>query len=219
MSRVDRPSPDRNVARRAATSVRLMASQVRGLGANVRNWTEPKLKQAIRWTLTVPLPQIFYVLWFNRTKVSRQPSVPVERVRRATDIDKDASIALWQADTDRLNGLAAKAAAVLAADALVAAGLVTQTQSRGWALGAAIACVAYLISGAAAACLVQMPMSRQFVLPKHILDGDVERRMIQVVVGNEVLGIRTQNLVNVAVRDTFISLAVLMVVFVLNLWG
>lgn len=73
----------------------------------------------------------------------------------------------------------------------------------------------YLVSGAA--CVVQMPMRRQFLLPAHVLDGDGERRMIEVVVGNEALGIRTQNLVSVAVRDTFISLVALLLVLLLNL--
>lgn len=205
--------------RRGMALFQLRAGQVRAVTHRSWTWLEVKAKEAVLWTIAVPLPRIFFVMWLNQKRVSRQPSVPAERVRRAEGIDKDASIALWQADTDRLNGLAAKAGAVLAADALVAAGLVTQTESRGWALWACIACVAYLVSGAVAACLVQMPMSRQFVLPEHVLNGDAERRMIEVVVGNETLGIRTQNLVFVAVRDTFVALVALLVVFVLNLWA
>lgn len=169
--------------------------------------------------LTV-LPQVPYALWANRAlRTHYQPSVSAERIRGADSIGRDASIALWQADTDRLNGLAAKAGAVLAADALVAAGLATQTQSRGWTLVACVACVAYLVSGSAAACLVQMPAARQYVVPVDVLGPDVERRMVEVVAGNESLGIRLQNLVSAAVRDTFASLVILLGVFTLNLWG
>lgn len=202
---------------RAGSWVRRRGGQVRVLASGIWNRLCASLRQAAVWTITVPVPRIFFILWFNEKRVTRQPSVPAERVRRAQKIDKDASIALWQADTDRLNGLAAKAGAVLAADALVGAGLATQTDSNGWALVVCIACVVYLVSGAAAACVVQMPMRRQFLLPVHVLDGDVERRMIEVVVGNEALGIRTQNLVSVAVRDTFISLVALLLVLLLNL--
>lgn len=203
--------------RNGASWLRRRARQVRVLASGIWNRLCASLRKAAVWTITVPFPRIFFILWFNENRVTRQPSVAAERVRRAQKIDKDASIALWQADTDRLNGLAAKAGAVLAADALVGAGLATQTDSNGWALVLCIVCVAYLVSGAAAACVVQMPMRRQFLLPMHVLDGDVERRMIEVVVGNEALGIRTQNLVSVAVRDTFISLVALILVLLLNL--
>lgn len=108
---------------------------------------------------------------------------------------------------------------MLAADALVAAGLATQTQSRGWALVACVACVAYLVSGSAAACLVQMPAARQFVIPEDVLGPDAERRMVEVVAGNESLGIRLQNLVSAGVRDTFVSLVILLAVFSTKLWG
>lgn len=184
----------------------------------VRNRTLFRVRRAFTWALVNLPPQIAYVLWVNKNRVTRQPSVPAERVRRAKDIDKDFAIALWQADADRLNGLAAKGGAVLAGDALVAAGLVTQTDSSGWVLAMVGVCGAYLISGAVAACLVQRPMQRQTVGPMRVLDGDVERRMIEAVVGNEVLSMSTQNLVSVAVRDTFIALMALIVVLAFNLW-
>ena len=163
-------------------------------------------------------PQGMLALWVNRKLASTyEPTVSVDRLRRAESIDKDAAIALWQADTERLNGLAAKAAAVLAADALVAAGLATQTHSRGWVLAVCVMCVVYLVSGSAAACLAQMPMPRQFVVPSDVLSSGAERRMVEVVAGNESLGLRMQNLVSAGVRDTFVSVVVLLAVFTLNL--
>jgi hypothetical protein len=195
-----------------------VARHVRALVGAVREGVRVIARHLAAWGLAIP-PQIFYALWLNRRlKRGYEPSVDHARIRRAGFIDKDASIALWQADSDRLNGLAARAAAILAADALVAAGLATQTQSRALALALCVLCIGYLVSGSVAACLVQMPMPRQFVVPQDVLEGHAERRMIEVVVGNESLGIRIQNLVSVGVRDTFISLLILLLVFGLNLW-
>lgn len=204
--------------RRLSGWVRYLSRHVRALVGPAREGVRDVGRQFATWGRALP-PQIFYALWLNRKlKRAYEPSVDNARILRAGSIDKDASIALWQADTDRLNGLAAKAAAVLAADALVAAGLATQSQSRGWVLLLCVLCIGYLVSGSLAACLVQMPMPRQFVVPEDVLDGNAERRMVEVVAGNESLGIRIQNLVSVGVRDTFISLLILLLVFGLNLW-
>jgi hypothetical protein len=204
--------------RRLSGRIRYLSRHIRAPVGPAREGVRDVGRQLAIWGLALP-PQIFYALWRNRKlKMAYEPSVDKARIRRAVSIDKDASIALWQADTDRLNGLAAKAGALLAADALIAAGLATQTQSRGWVLLLCVVCIGYLVSGSVAACLVQMPMPRQFVVPEDVLDGNAERRMVEVVAGNESLGIRIQNLVSVGVRDTFISLLILLLVFGLNLW-
>lgn len=204
--------------RRSSRFLRYILRHVRALVRAARERVRVIGRRLVAWGRALP-PQIFYALWLNR-KLERgyEPSVDNARIRLVGSIDKDASIALWQADSDRLNGLAARGAAILAADALVAAGLATQTYSRGLALLLCVLCIVYLVSGSAAACLVQLPMPRQFVVPEDVLEGNAERRMVEVVAGNESLGIRIQNLVSAGVRDTFISLLMLLLVFGLNLW-
>lgn len=203
----------------------------RAVGALRRAWTRTRVSASVVRNAVAAgarsiiglhrlLPQIVYALIVNR-RVRKNYVNQVEdawdRAAQADDVSVDAAVALWQFETDRLNGLATKAAAVLAADALVAAGVGTQTSSKGIALYACIAAIAYLVSAAVSACLVQMPMQRFAVQPKHVLEGTATEEMVAVVIANEPVGIQLQNLVSVGVRDTFVSLVLLLAVLAIKL--
>ncbi|GAA4117654.1 hypothetical protein GCM10022415_15750 [Knoellia locipacati] len=135
------------------------------------------------------------------------------------DSDINAAIALWQFENDRLNGLATKAAALLAADAIVGAGIATQTDSRLVARCLLFASIVYLVSAAVAACLVQAPMERQVLGHSSVRDGSAAEEMVAVVVANEHVGVRLQNLVYVSFRDTFVSLVLFLVALVAKMVG
>ncbi|RNL62867.1 hypothetical protein EFK50_14130 [Nocardioides marmoriginsengisoli] len=166
------------------------------------------------------LPHVFHALMYNarvRRNYRQQIAEAWDLARAAPSINVDEAVALWQFETDRLNGLATKGAAVLAADALVGAGVATQTKSDGLAMYACIACIVYLVSAAVAACLAQMPTKRYAVQPSNVLDGTAATEMVAVVIANEPLGIQLQNLVYVSVRDTFAALVLLLVALISNL--
>lgn len=165
--------------------------------------------------MLVILPQLPVALLLN-ARLCRQSHEIDTRARTAAEVDKEMASALWQAETDRLNGIAAKAAGVLAADALVAAGIATQKPAGVLEVALTVACLTYLVSASVAACAVQMPAPRQAVVPGDVLDGTAERRMLEVVAANAPLGIRLQNLVSVGVRDTLVSLLLLIAVLALE---
>lgn len=160
-----------------------------------------------------PLPQAPFVLLVNR-RVHRNHQGEVERaeetVAQTEQIEIDAAIALWQFETDRFNGLAAKGAAVLAADAIVATGLATQTGTKGVPAYICIAALVYLASATAAVFAVQRPMPRRVAQPNDVLEGKAAAAMVESVIANQRDGIKLQNLVYVGVRDTAISLALLL---------
>lgn len=180
------------------------------------------LVAGLRWLAKVHvlLPHLGHALMLNRRvrrATSNQFQDAHDRAARIDVVDVDAAVALWQFETDRLNGLATKAAAILAADALVGAGLATQTDSTGGARVACIVSIVYLVSATVAACLAQVPKERQTVSPEDVAEGQAARRMVEVVIANEPLNTELQNLVYVSVRDTFASLVAFVVALALTL--
>lgn len=160
-----------------------------------------------------PLPQIVFVLLANR-RIHRSLKDQVDSadamVEQADAVELDAAIALWQFETDRFNGLASKGAAVLAADAIVATGLSTQTASKGLAACLCVAALVYVASATVAVCVVQRPTARYVAQPRDVLEGTSANAMVAGVISNEREGIKLQNLVYVGVRDTAISLGLLL---------
>ncbi|WP_445258536.1 hypothetical protein [Nocardioides aurantiacus] len=135
----------------------------------------------------------------------------------ADAVDLDAAIALWQFETDRLNGLAAKGAAVLAADAIVATGIATQVSSSGLAALLCVASLIYLVSAVGGVFIVQQPQARIVVQPEHILNGTAAQEMISAYIANTSEGIAAQNLVYVGIRDTMVSLFLFIAALAVNI--
>lgn len=181
-------------------------------------WTGRKLKAlgGLFWrALKSPLPQIVFVLLLNK-RVHKSHEAQIASAQATVNqarqpVNLDAAIALWQFETDRLNGLAAKGAAVLAADAIVATGLATQANSKGVPAYLCIAALVYLASAIISVFVVQRPMPRWVATPGDALNGEPANAMVTGVICNQRDGIKLQNLVYVGVRDTAISLALLLV--------
>lgn len=172
------------------------------------------------------LPQLPFALQKNKavtkhfaaSRTTRHAGAVEELVAAPQpEIDLGAAIALWESETSRLAGIVSKASGVLAADALVAAGIAQLSPEDGWVGGLNVAAVIYLLSAVMAAAYVQMPQPRHVVSADDVRDGRSSRRMLEVVDLNIPGGIRTQNLVSSSVDDTLVALILFLLAMVISL--
>lgn len=159
-------------------------------------------------------PQAYFVFRLNRKVwAAHQASVDTawDNVSGA-NVDLAAATAVWQFDSDRLNGLVAKGTAVLAADAILVTGIATQAQSTGPANWLCMVAMAYLCSALLCGFWVHLPRERRVVTSADVVQGPAvaARKMLAANISNVRNGIAMQNLVYVGFRDTVVAAVLLL---------
>lgn len=178
-------------------------------------WYRKSVEGSLRWVCQLVRPTLIAAIFANRT-ASRSASRPHSSipVNPTNPVDLAAATALWQSETARINGLTTKAAGILAAQALVVAGLAAMTESSGFSRAIVLAATAYLGCALVAAVLAQLPRPLMTILRADLQSGSTAEAMLAVTEANELAGTQLSNLVTASVCDTARSLGLLLLAVV-----
>ncbi|WP_141788066.1 hypothetical protein [Oryzihumus leptocrescens] len=124
---------------------------------------------------------------------------------------------LYQTEAARMTGLTTKAAGALAAQALIAAALVTISAPGNVQKAVVYASIVYLVCGLAAAVATQLPRRVWAISVADVEGDDPARAMLDVVRLNRPLAGRLANFVTSSVCDTARALFALVLALAVGL--
>jgi hypothetical protein len=167
-------------------SGRLATSLADAVGRSVR-WTGRRSAGALTRLYRLIRPSLLPALQYNRAIKDEDPqSIPPS----GGAANLEAAGVLYQTEAARMTGLTTKAAGALAAQALIAAALVTISQPGNVQKAVVCASIVYLVCGLAAAVATQLPRRVWAISVADVEGNDPARAMLNVVRLNRPLASR-----------------------------
>lgn len=177
-------------------------------------WTRRHIAAALTRLYLLIRPSLLPALRYNRAIKDLDPqSIPPS----GGAANLDAAGVLYQTEAARMTGLTTKAAGALAAQALIAAALVTISAPGNVQKAVVYASIVYLVCGLAAAVATQLPRRVWAISVADVEGDDPARAMLDVVRLNRPLAGRLANFVTSSVCDTARALFALVLALAVGL--